>query len=85
MLWDLIYDFKFWGLFGGKIGMAGVCPKSWPTLESFWVTRYLKIVFPNFQTLDPALRETLKRKIYKLVRLELCCSYMGLCIRVSVD
>ena len=30
-------------------------PKSLPTLGSFWVTWYLKIVFPNFQTLDPPL------------------------------
>ena len=29
--------------------------KNWPMLGSFWVTCYLKIVFPNFQILDPPL------------------------------
>ena len=31
-------------------------PKSWPTLGFFWFTCYLKIVFPNFQTLVPPLK-----------------------------
>ena len=28
-------------------------PKSWPIRWNFWVTCYLQIMFPTFQTLDP--------------------------------
>ena len=57
MLWHWISDFNFWGPFW-RLRFWGLKtrPKSWPTLGSFWVTCYLKIVFPNFQTLDPPLK-----------------------------
>ena len=54
---------NFWALIGGKMGVATTSvpkdpgpktrPKSWPTLGPFWVICYLKIILPNFLTLDP--------------------------------
>ena len=56
----LNFRFQRLGLFGRKMGVAATPapkglktrPKSWPALGSFWVNCYLKIVFPNFRTLD---------------------------------
>ena len=57
----IVFNFNFWGHFWRGKGRGRhlrvwdlkTRPKSWPTLGSFWVTCYLKIVFPNFQTLFP--------------------------------
>ena len=65
MLWHLISDFFFGAIFGWKMGVAatpapkGLRPqnqtKKLAHVRVFWVTCYLKIVFPNLQTMDPPL------------------------------
>ena len=42
-------------------------PKSWPNWWTFWVTCYLEIMFPTFQTLD-LLKPYLETNINKIIR-----------------
>ena len=48
-------------------------PNSWPTLGFFWVTCYLKIMLPNFLTLDPppSILSRIKKCILKFLHVDL--------------
>ena len=74
----LNFRFQFLGPFWREMGMAArrrlwvwglkTRPESWPTLGFFRVTFYLKIVFPNVQTLGPL--NCVKVKGYALLKVK---------------